>query len=221
MSKPGGAGDRRFAAIYAAIREYDYRHAMALCERREVANTPLAKVCARGLDSREDDAYASWWRAHRAPCRRPTMPPPYASHVPLAHVQALKATVLQRSGHLDDARAIATALAREKPTDLAVLRALGSVFKATGDMGWFVQIFDVAAEQRPTDVPTLRQLCFAFVHVEDYAKMQKVRCLRAVAARTCVARLPVRAHAPASHSRAPCFLRDRLPSSSRRRRSAC
>lgn len=47
MSKPG-AGDRRFAAIYAAIKDYDYRHAMALCERREVANLPLAKV-------REDD----------------------------------------------------------------------------------------------------------------------------------------------------------------------
>lgn len=80
-----------------------------------------------------------------------------------------------RSGHRDDAVSIATALAREKPTDMAVLRALASVFKQSGDSGWFVQIFDVAAELKPTDAATLRQLCFAFLHVEDYGKMQKVR----------------------------------------------
>lgn len=138
MSRSGGAvlsTDRRFAPVYAAIRDYDYRHALTLCERRELATSPLGK--------------------------------------------ALKALVLCRGGSQDEALALATTLARERPTDLHVLRALAAVFKQTGDMGWFVQLFDSASEQRPTDVPLLRQLCFAFAHVEDYGKMQKVRMFTA------------------------------------------
>jgi hypothetical protein len=44
--------DRRFAPIYAAIEEYDYRNAVKLAEKREIAGHPLAKV--RGVQGRRE-----------------------------------------------------------------------------------------------------------------------------------------------------------------------
>lgn len=44
--------DRRFAPIYAAIEEYDYRNAVKLAEKREIAGHPLAKV--RGVRGRRE-----------------------------------------------------------------------------------------------------------------------------------------------------------------------
>ena len=39
----------RFAPVYAAIDEYNFRHAMKLLEKRELGSTPLGKV--RPLDA--------------------------------------------------------------------------------------------------------------------------------------------------------------------------
>lgn len=68
---------------------------------------------------------------------------------------------------------------RGKPTDVQVLAALGEVFTRTEDMGYYIQLFDGAATEKPDDEALGRLAVYAWARVEDYKKLQAVskRCL--------------------------------------------
>ena len=125
------ARNSKFAPIYEALADYNYRYAVTLCEKRDLAAHPLAK--------------------------------------------ALKARALELSGLRDEASMLASEVVRSKPTDVDVIASLSSVLRRTGDAGLMVQLCDTAVSQKPDDKDLLRQLFYAFLHVEDYKKMQTVR----------------------------------------------
>ena len=139
----------KWAPVYAALDEYNYRKAGSLLDKRELATTALGK--------------------------------------------ALRAVVYLRSGLRTDALGVALEVLRSKPTDPAVLNALGEVFARTDDLGYFVQLFDGAAAERPEDEALGRLQAWAWARVEDHKKMQAVRswrCRGSARAATAPARRP-------------------------------
>lgn len=83
--------------------------------------------------------------------------------------------MLSRSGMANEALSTALEVLRSKPADMAILTPLAEVFRRCDELGYFVQMFDQAAAERPQDVEIGRQLCFAWARVEDYRKLQAVR----------------------------------------------
>lgn len=65
-------------------------------------------------------------------------------------------------------------LQRSKPTDMAVLRPLLQVFRQCGEPALALSALEAAATQAPESEEVSRQLCYAYLHGEDYKKMQAV-----------------------------------------------